>query len=261
MGLQKRIELFRQLEEVRGRALITYVTSSRTNAGGGIAADVVAELMSQLEALPSSEKSVDLLLVSNGGDPTVAWRIVSLIRERVTSFSVLVPQAAYSAATLIALGADEIIMHPHGNLGPTDVQIRAPKAGTSERTPFGSEDLAAFLKFAKEVGLTDQQQLLSVFNHFCEEVGSVAVGIAARGAQLGVTMGEKLLQLHMRADGDKARARAISEKLTRDFFHHGYPLSRSEAKSIGLTIGERDKSVEKLMWEIWSDYSEELQLC
>lgn len=207
---------------------------------------MVAELMSQLNVLPPQTTELDFLVVSNGGDPTVAWRIVTLIRERVRRFSVLVPQAAFSAATLIALGADEIVMHPNGNLGPTDTQIvrRGDKP-----ISFGSEDLIAFLRFAKdEVGITDQQQILSVFNHFCEEVGSVAVGAAARGAQLGVTMGEKLLNLHM-GEGDRGKARAISEKLTRDFFHHGYPVSRSEARSIGLPIAASDPAVEDLMWQ------------
>src|SRR5262249_46262744 len=130
---------------------------------GQIASDTVPELLLQLQALPAETSELDLLLVSNGGDPTVAWRGVSLIRERTKKFSVLVPQAAYSAATLIALGADEIVMHPHGNLGPTDPQIHAPRKGQKDSTPdsvpFGSEDLAAFLRFAREeVGLGDQAE-------------------------------------------------------------------------------------------------------
>lgn len=258
MGTLERIELLKDLERARGRPTITYITSPRSGAPGAIAADVVSELMNQLNLLPATTKELDLLLVSNGGDPTVAWRIVSLIRERVAKFSVLVPQAAYSAATLIALGANEIVMHPNGNLGPTDTQIRSNR---SDKPSFGSEDLAAFLRFAKEeVGITDQQQILSVFNHFCEEVGSVAVGIAARSSQLGVTMGEKLLQLHMQADGDRSKARAISEKLTRDFFHHGYPVSRTEAKAIGLPIAAVNREIENLMWKVWLDVSDELNL-
>jgi hypothetical protein len=256
MAIKERIKYLRELERVRGKPVIAYVTSPRNGAAGQIASDMVIELMSQLDLLPASTKELDLLIVSNGGDPTVAWRIVSLVRERVERFSVLVPQAAYSAATLIALGANEIVMHPHGNLGPTDPQIHS-----RDKPSFGSEDLAAFLRFAKEeVGITDQAQILSVFNHFCEEVGSVAVGIAARGAQLGVTMGEKLLSLHMKADADKAKARAISEKLTRDFFHHGYPVSRTEARSIGLPVAERAPEVERLMWKVWLDVCDELCL-
>lgn len=265
MAFHERQALYAQVENIRNRPLIVYVTSARQGSSGLIAADTVPEVLQQLQALPPNTTELDLLLVSNGGDPTVAWRVVSLIRERVKKFSVLVPQAAYSAATLIALGADEIVMHPHGNLGPTDPQIQAPRKGkdssANDSVHFGSEDLAAFLKFARdEVGLGDQAQMLSVFSRFCDDVGSVAIGIAARSAQLTVTMGEKLLQLHMLDESSKAKARAISEKLTRDFFHHGYPVSRTEARDIGLKIAASDLKIESMIWQIWEDISEELKL-
>src|SRR5689334_17511388 len=115
MALLERVELLKKIEAARGRPVITYITSPRPGAAGAIAGDMVNELMSQLNVLPPNTKQLDLLIVSNGGDPTVAWRIVTLIRERVQKFAVLIPQAAYSAATLIALGADEIVMHPNGN--------------------------------------------------------------------------------------------------------------------------------------------------
>lgn len=116
MGLQARLALYKKVEARRKRPLIVYVTSNRVNANSHIAADSVPELLDQLQRLPAGAKELDLLIVSDGGDPTVAWRIVSLIRERATKFSALVPQAAYSAATLIVLGADEVVMHPNGNL-------------------------------------------------------------------------------------------------------------------------------------------------
>jgi hypothetical protein len=265
MGIDTRIALYQEMEHLRGRPLLVYVTSSRQNAHAQIAGDVIPEFLDQLQALPAKCKELDLLLVSNGGDPTVAWRVVSLIRERVERFSVLVPQAAFSAATLIALGADEIVMHPHGNLGPTDPQITVNRRnngnGQTDTIPFGSEDLGAFLKFAREsVGLTDQAELKDIFSKFCDEVGTVAIGVAARSAQLGVLMGEKLLQLHMKGDSNKQKARSISEKLTRDYFHHGYPVSKSEAKEIGLQVAKDLPDIENLMWKIWGNLSDELSL-
>jgi hypothetical protein len=265
MGIKERSALYLEMERLRGRPLLVYVTSSRFNSHAQIAGDVIPEFLDQLQKLPAGGKELDLLLVSNGGDPTVAWRVVSLIRERVEKFSVLVPQAAFSAATLIALGADEIVMHPHGNLGPTDPQITVNRRnngnGQTDTIPFGSEDLGAFLKYAREsVGLTDQAQLKDIFSKFCDEVGTVAIGVAARSSQLGVVMGEKLLQLHMGGDSNKQKARSISEKLTRDYFHHGYPVSKSEAKEIGLKVAKDAPDIEKLMWQIWSDLSDELML-
>jgi hypothetical protein len=193
----------------------------------------------------------------NGGDATVAWRIVSLIRERVNHFAILIPQAAFSAATLIALGANEVVMHPNGNLGPTDPQI----TNIQKQTRFGSEDVRAFLRFAREeVGLTDQKPLRDLFLKFSEEVGFVGVGVAARSAQLTVGMAENMLRLHMTGADAAQNARAIAESLGTKYFHHGYPLSRSEAKTIGLSVVDRDPEFERLLWAVWSDIEDDLKL-
>lgn len=265
MGIAERTKLYRQVEERRKRPLIVYVTSTRVNANGMIAGDSVPEFLAQLQLLPRGTKELDLLIVSDGGDPTVAWRIVSMIRQRVTKFSALIPQAAFSAATLIVMGADEVVMHPNGNLGPTDPQIRVPRRnqrdGGTEVVGFGSEDLMAFLRFTKDqVGLKDPQNLTTVFLKFCDEATAMGVGVAARSSLLGVALGEKLLQQHMLSDGDKAKAKEISEKLTKDFFHHGYPVNRSEARDIGLKVAGPDEELEELMWKIWTDLSDELKL-
>ena len=226
MTFSDRLELFKQLENLRERPLIVYVTSARRRAEGRMAKDAVPELLDQLQALEASTKALDLLLVSDGGDPTVAWSIASLIRERVKEFAVLVPQAAYSAATLIALGADEIVMHPHGNLGPVDPQIRTIRKGEGgqEEQLFGAEDLSSFLRFTREaVGLTDQNHLAQMFELFCKDVGSVQIGIASRSSQLSIMMGEKLLKMHMKGADQSQQAATIAESLNKNFFHHGYP--------------------------------------
>ncbi|HRE84549.1 MAG TPA: hypothetical protein PLN52_26135 [Opitutaceae bacterium] len=256
MSLLSRVQLFHEIENYRKRPLIVYVTSMRRNLAGEIARDVVSEILSQLEALPKNTKELDFFLASYGGDGTVAWRIVSLIRERVETFSVLIPQAAFSAATLIALGADEIVMHPNGNLGPTDPQI----TNQSKNVRFGAEDLAAYLKFARdEVGLTDQAPMLELFKQFSAEVGFVGVGVAARGSQMSQTMGEKLLRLHMKSESQSQKAKLISDALNKKFFHHGYPVSRSEAKEIGLPIAEADPTLDSKIWRLWLDIEEELK--
>ena len=223
--------------------------------------DAVPEFLDQLQALPSSTTALDLLLVSDGGDPTVAWSIVSLIRERVEKFSVLVPQAAYSAATLIALGADEIVMHPHSNLGPVDPQIRTIRkreGGQQERSEFGAEDLGSFLRYTRDtVGLTDQKRLAQMFELFCKAVGPVPIGVAARSSQLSMMMGEKLLKMHMRGADQSQQAATIAESLNKNFFHHGYPVSRSEAKEIGLKVADKNSEVEDILWRIWSSLEDE----
>ena len=115
MSLGTRLPIYKRIEEIRGCPLVAYVTSTRPNATGQMAMDAVPEILDQVLALPRDCKAVDLLVVSLGGDPTVAWRVMTLLRDRVKKVGVLIPQSAFSAATLLALGADEIIMHPFSN--------------------------------------------------------------------------------------------------------------------------------------------------
>jgi ClpP class serine protease len=89
-----------------------------------MAMDVVRLFYEHLRALPARQggehRKIDLFLHSNGGDGVVPWRLVTLIREYCDEFAVLVPFRAFSAATLTAMGANEIVMHPLGMLGPID---------------------------------------------------------------------------------------------------------------------------------------------
>ena len=259
MGLSERIPTYRKIESIRRCPLITYVTGTRQNAQGAMAADALPELIDQILLLPADAKKIDLLIVSNGGDPTVAWRIMCLLRERVENVGVFIPQSAFSAATLLALGVDEIVMHSCGNLGPVDPQITAVRPN-NETIQFGSEDLAGFLRFVKEtVGLSDQEYLKSAFELFCKEAGAVPIGVATRAAQLSVSMGEKLLRMHMKEDAEGQKAKAIAEALNKKFFHHGYPVGRKEAKEIGLKIIEPDKELEQLIWGVWLDLEAEMK--
>lgn len=264
MSLADRVALYAELENARKRPAIVYVTSFRRKAAGEMAADAIPELLDQLEKVPNG-KEIDLVLVSQGGDATVAWRAISLLRERFDKVSVLIPQAAFSAATLLAMGADEIVMHPNANLGPVDPQMSITKVvpGSSEpiQVRFGYEDLLGFLEFAKkEASIQDERLIKELLQQFCAEVGTIAVGVASRGSLLSITMGEKLLQMHMKDADDGGRARTIAESLNKNYFNHGYPVSRKEAKEIGLKIAAPNKPVEELIWKIWLDIESELKI-
>jgi ClpP class serine protease len=69
--------------------------------------------------LPKSSR-IDLFLYSRGGAIEVPWRMITMLREHCNHLSVLIPYRALSAATLIALGCDEIVMGGKAELGPID---------------------------------------------------------------------------------------------------------------------------------------------
>jgi ClpP class serine protease len=79
-------------------------------------------------------KEVLLLLLSRGGSIEPAYQISKLCKSFAKQrFVALVPRHAKSAATLIAIGADEIHMGPLGQLGPIDPQLGGlPALGVSQ---------------------------------------------------------------------------------------------------------------------------------
>ena len=264
MSYTERVELYKQIESIRKRPLIVYVTSSRQNASGQMAPDIIPQFAKQLIEIPKPHDAIDLLIVSNGGDPIVSWRVISMVRESFSKVGTLLPYAAYSAATLLALGADEIVMHPFSNLGPVDPQLTYQKRNPSqpagqdvEIIQFGSEDLRNFLDFVRsDVGISDQEQLERAFELVCKDIGAIPIGVAKRSAQLALSMGEKLLSLHL---GDTSQARAIAEALNRSFYHHGYPLGVKEAQKIGLPIVPASEELEQILWNVWQNIEEEME--
>ncbi len=255
-----RIKLFKKIEEIRKRPLVTYVTSIRPNMSANMAGDAISQIIQQIEAIPDSESEIDFLIVSNGGDPITSLRIIGLFRERFKKVYVLLPYVAYSAATVLALGADEIVMHPYSNLGPVDPQLtvsHSNEKGIQENLQFSSEDLRNYIEFLKtDVGVTDQEHLISAIQPLIKDVGALPIGSAKRGQQLSLSLSEKMLMSHIK---DSEKAKAIARALNSSYYHHGYAVGRSEAKDIGLTITKPDKVLEGLLWDIWQDYAKEMK--
>lgn len=215
-----------------------------------MAGDSVREFIDQIDALSDADK-VDVLVHSTGGDALAAWKLMSILRERFDNVAVLVPFMAFSAATLFALGADEIVMHPHASLGPIDPQISIPLPDGSRRQ-FSYEDVGAFLRFLGiEVKISEQVHISTVIEKLFSVVDPVHVGAAKRASELSSSVGERLLLMHMTGSEDKTRARQIAENLNKSFFAHGDAVSRSRAKELQLKVADEDARLEKLVWEAY----------
>jgi Serine dehydrogenase proteinase len=246
MELSARQARYEAIEDYRKRPLIVYATSTRPNVGGNMAGDAIREFVDQIDAIQQDAKTVDVLIHSTGGDALAAWKLMSLLRERFEKVGVLVPFMAFSAATMFAMGADEIVMHPHASLGPIDPQIHMPQADGSIRR-FAYEDVGAFLRFlVSEVKITEQAQTSAVIEKLFTVVDPVNVGAAKRASELAFSIGERLLLTHMTAGEDKAKAKQIAENLNKSFFAHGDAVSRRRAKEIAPKDRKRGHAAGKI---------------
>src|SRR5258706_9561227 len=116
----RRQDLIRNIEKLTGRQLICYVGGIQTS----ISRDDVLMLVDLLHNVRPNEK-LDFLLHTPGGDMDAAEKMVSMIRNVVGNeeLRIVIPDFAKSSGTLIALGADAIVMSDSSELGPIDPQI------------------------------------------------------------------------------------------------------------------------------------------
>ena len=64
-----------------------------------------------------------MVLESPGGFAPDAFNIARILCRHAGSFTVVIPSYAKSAATLLALGAERIVMGADAELGPLDAQL------------------------------------------------------------------------------------------------------------------------------------------
>ena len=108
-----------KLEDSTPRRVAVYY-SDRSRS---ISRDDVLPFVNMLKSVGTTEH-LDLVLVSAGGDATAAETMLDVCRKYCTQqLRVVVPLYAKSAATLLALGADEIVMGESSELGPIDAQV------------------------------------------------------------------------------------------------------------------------------------------
>jgi len=169
---------------------------------------------------PKHEKDIFLLLLSRGGQIEPAYQISKICRTLAQSkFVVAVPRSAKSAATLIALGADEIHMGMLGELGPIDPQVgdlpalgvkRALQtiAGVCEEFPGSAEAFARYM--ARK--LTVEQI------GYCERVAESAVQYAQRLLAKRPTL--------------RSRAEKIAKQLVYEYKDHGFVIDIEEARTL-----------------------------
>src|SRR6202012_4411715 len=139
----------------RGRPLIVYaarfVQSAIPNAPNFIDLSDIDGFTDLINSIPTDKDSVDVLVHSPGGKPDATERLVYLLRNRFKEVHFLVPHSAYSAATMLALSGDSIVLHTSATLGPIDPQIngmpaRSIKKGFAKvRDSIKPETLPAYL--------------------------------------------------------------------------------------------------------------------
>lgn len=266
MERTKRMELIKKIEEKQDSRLLVYITGDRRGFETKIGMDVFPMFHEHLMRMGKQER-IDLFLYSPGGITIAGYALVNLVREFCKEFNVIISFKALSCATLISLGANEVIMTPMGQLSPIDpsVQhplgpvIQIPGQPTGQFVPVNVEDVNAFVDLArKEIGLNNEESMKKVFELLGTKVHPLVLGAVQRSREQIAFLASNLLKYHV---DDDEKIEQIVKILTRERFSHDYIIGRREAKKIlGLNITEPEEDLLKDIMDLFTAHSEILEL-
>lgn len=265
MGLLERKKLYTELENERHSKVIVYATSTRQGMEAQIAKDILPKFVEHLDRIGRSNR-ISLVLYTNGGDTSVAWSLVNLIRSFCDEFEVIVPANCYSCGTLICLGANNIVMTKQAFLCPIDPSTngvynptRQLPNGASMPLPVSVESVRAYMEMAKnDFNIKDQKYLTEIFLKLSEKIHPLALGDVYRSKSQIKMFAKRLM--HWQHLGKKQEQKIINF-LCSESGSHDYPIRRKEAKDdLGLNIEKPSEELYRIIKGIYDDICADMEL-
>jgi hypothetical protein len=208
-------------------------------------------------------KRLTLILHTRGGDGMAAWSLFNLLKMFCDELEVVIPFKAHSAGTMMAIGADKIIMTKQATLSPIDPSINHPLAPQIQGAPVGSrmpvsvEAISGYLKLAKDtLGDADKNAMSNIMLDLARQVHPMVLGDTFRRRQQTQLLAEKLLSHVKDADNRKK----ILSFLSTESGSHDYTLNRREATSLGLPITNCPENLYAPVNGVYKNFREEMKL-
>lgn len=156
------------LSDFSGRPCIIYATACTSSAKqlppGALQIDFSDKIGFSVVTQSLSANPIDLILHSPGGFPEAAESVVESLRAKFPHIRVIVPSFAKSAATMMSMAADEILLDDDAELGPIDPQMQTAN-GFSPAEAIKEQ----FLKAGQEISADPKR--LSVWLPILQQMG------------------------------------------------------------------------------------------
>ena len=240
--------IIRRLNKMFGGTLVTYFNNPR----GSVCHDDVVALYELLEKIGKQEK-IYLFLKSSGGNGQSSLRLVNLMRQYCNNMVAVVPLECASAATMIALGANEVHMGPLAYLTPVDTSLThalSPIDRDNDRVSVSLDELTRVVRLWQgQRSDSNENPYKELFQH----VHPLVIGAVDRAESLSIMLCKELLAYHIK---DDAVAEKIASALNAKYPSHGYPILHDEARRIGLQVKHLEPEINALLLELNELYSE-----
>ena len=237
--------------------LVCYVSLFGHPAGAIVNTDaeIIENILRSIN-LTDKEQNLDLLLHTPGGSPEAAADIIRVCRSYSKRFRVIIPNAAMSAGTLIAMGSDEIVMSDTSNLGPIDPQMIFVQSKDIAIMRPAKSFIDAYIDLINNArALIVAKQPATPFLHLLDRQDPSWIIECVRARNATVNLAKEQLKANMLKDKNQEEI----DKVVQKFFEvgdnntHGRSISPNEAIAFGLKIKKEDKYGEfwNMIWEIY----------
>lgn len=247
MEAEERLANIERLEQLRDSKVLVYFSYTPLDD------TILVPLYTQLKDIGYTPR-IDLFLHSYGGAIDTPYKVVMLIREFCKEFAVIVPFAAKSAASMLVLGADEVIMGPISELGPIDPLVKHP-VYKDELIPVQAVWHCLDYLQRSIVNCADMEVAELMVTPILNMLDPWLIGDYEKTIKASRQYANILLSRYMLKD-NLEQVSIVSKALTEGYFSHGYPIGRLEAKEIGLNVTEAQGELWDVIWKLYLGYEQ-----
>ena len=245
-----------RIEKITGRSTIGYFTHFQHPAGL-IAEHDIALLETVLRSVDINTHNgkLDLILDSPGGSPVGAEKIILTCRSFCKEFRVIVPRSAMSAATLVCMGADQIVMSDTSEIGPIDPQMEiTTREGTSTRPAASHVDAYRDL-INKAQEAIKKNTPPHPYLELLRRQDPVFIQMCLKARALSETLAREYLTKYQLRRKPKKKVEEIVQVFLElgEQGTHGRPIRAARALEIGLNvkIEPKEGKLGQAIWELY----------
>lgn len=204
--------LIAKMEQVRGSRVVCIIHQAGMESSS-VDTITAEDILTALQSTPA-DKPLDIILHTPGGYSYQAHQIALAVKAHKGRKTVFIPNFAMSGGTIISLAADEIVMAPNAVIGPIDAQ-------------FPVFHLRRMIPTRAVIDLVNTKSRARIHDELVE---------------LGIQCKRSILQDHkgavelMHGTYSSATAERIAHTLNDGTLTHGFPVTYSHAKKLGLNV-------------------------
>jgi hypothetical protein len=237
-----------QIEKSMNMPILTYWNSN----DGSVCYNDINAIYEVLQSI-GKQTEIGIFIKSGGGSGQASLRIINLLRKYCNKVTAIIPLECASAATMIAIGADDIFMGPLSYLTAVDTSLKHQLSPRDSQNRAVAVSLDGVNRVVKLWNKESQSSQTNPYEALFQYIHPLVIGAIDRSESLSKRVCQEIMSYHI---DDNKKIEDISNQLNSNYPSHGYPITLKEAQHIGLNAHELDDEINTLLLELNQIYSE-----